>query len=104
MSRLLLYLAILIIGAFFGSKGLTKEKVLSKLELFQNVCLLFLLFIMGIRIGIDKNVLGSFFKLGYQAVVLSFFSILFSVLAVKSIKKFIEKDNKKENMSIKKGA
>ena len=92
--RLLLYLAILIFGAFIGFKGLASEKLHGKMNLIQTLCLLFLLFIMGIRIGVDKDVISSFGKLGYQAVVISIFSIVFSVVLVKAIRKYIVSEEK----------
>ena len=55
--RLILYLALLIIGGMIGYKDLISEKFNSKLGIIQNICLLFLLFIMGIRIGLDDNCL-----------------------------------------------
>lgn len=98
MHRLLMYLAILIIGAFIGARGISKKEFLGKLELIQNLCLLFLLLIMGIRIGIDKQVLSSFFELGYQALILSLCSIICSVLLVKIFKSYLEKSISKEKI------
>ncbi|QZY54174.1 LysO family transporter [Crassaminicella profunda] len=95
-TRLALYLFILAIGAFVGLKGKLKEQITSKMDTIQSLCLFFLLFIMGIRIGVDEKVLSSFFKLGYQAVILSAFSVFFSVLFVKCIKGYIVKDSKQE--------
>jgi uncharacterized membrane protein YbjE (DUF340 family) len=95
-TRLALYLFILAIGALVGLKGKLKEQIASKMDTIQALCLFFLLFIMGIRIGVDEKVLSSFFKLGYQAVILSAFSVLFSVVFVKCIKGYIVKDSKEE--------
>lgn len=92
--RLVLYLAILIFGAFIGFKGLASEKIHRRMNLIQTLCLLFLLFVMGIRIGVDKDVISSFGKLGYQAVVISIFSIGLSVVLVKSIRKYIVSETK----------
>ncbi|QXM06538.1 LysO family transporter [Crassaminicella indica] len=96
LTRLMLYLFILAVGAFIGLKGNLKEQITSKINTIQALCLLFLLFIMGIKIGVDKKVLSSFFKLGYQAVILSAFSVFFSVLFIKLIKGYIIKDIKQE--------
>ncbi|WP_199872915.1 LysO family transporter [Inediibacterium massiliense] len=91
VTRLLLYLFILGIGALIGFKGHLSEKLTSKLNFIQNLCLLFLLFIMGIRIGVDEKVLSSFFKLGYQALIMSVFAVLFSILCVKLVKGYVIK-------------
>ncbi|MBS4540035.1 LysO family transporter [Clostridium sp. D2Q-11] len=91
--RLILYLAIIFLGGIVGYKDLVHKTVVSKMNLIQSLCLLSLLFIMGIKIGGDKKVISSFFKLGYQAVIISVFSIALSVLFVMAIKKFvIDKD------------
>ncbi len=87
--RLLLYLAILLVGGFIGFKELANKKIISKLDHIQSGSLLFLLFIMGIRIGLDDKVISSFLKLGVQALVLSVFSIVFSVLLIKLVSKYI---------------
>ena len=87
--RLSLYLAILLIGGFIGYKELANKKIISKIDTIQSGSLLFLLFVMGIRIGLDDKVVSSFFKLGVQALILSFFSIVFSVLLIKLVSKHI---------------
>lgn len=91
-TRLLIYLGILIVGGFFGYKGYGSKKLDSKLGTIQTICLLFLLFIMGLRIGLDEKVISSFFELGFQALVISIFTITFSVLFVKLVKGFVLKN------------
>ena len=81
--RLSLYLSILVIGGVIGNKNIFSKKIMDKTNTLQTISLLGLLFIMGMRIGMDKKVIASFLKLGFQAIILSIFSILFSVLLVK---------------------
>lgn len=95
-TRLLLYLGILLIGALAGYKELGGKKLESKLNIIQIICLLFLLFIMGVRMGLDDKVISSFLELGFQAVVISIFTIAFSVLLVKLAKKLIVRNGEKE--------
>ena len=90
--RLLLYLGILLIGGFFGYKGYGGKKLDAKLGTIQSICLLLLLFIMGLRMGLDEKVISSFFELGFQALVISIFTISFSVLLVKLVKGFVIKN------------
>lgn len=94
--RLLLYLGILILGGLVGYKELGGEKLNSKLSIIQTICLLFLLFIMGIRMGLDDKVVSSFFELGFQAVIISIFTITFSVICVLVVRKYIVKREEKE--------
>lgn len=88
-TRLLLYLAILILGAYIGFKDKISDKLKKQLNNIQNICLLFLLFIMGIKIGIDENVINSFFSLGLKAVIMTLFTVGFSIIGVFIVSKFI---------------
>lgn len=87
--RLLLYLLLLLAGGIIGYNDLASEKLQSRLGKIQTICLLFLLFTMGIRIGLDENVVSSFFNIGFKAIILGVFSVLFSVLFVKLVRNFI---------------
>ena len=91
LTRLLLYLGILILGAYIGFKDKISGKLKSQLSNIQNICLLFLLFVMGIKIGIDENVINSFFSLGVKALIMSLFTIGFSIIGVFFVSKFILK-------------
>lgn len=98
LIRLAVYLSILAIGGLIGyKKGLRKE-IANKIDTIQVICLLFLLFIMGIRMGLDDKVISSFLKLGYQAVIISVFSIGFSVIFVRFVSKFISKNTEEEGL------
>lgn len=88
-TRLLLYLGILILGAYIGFKDKISDKLKGQLNNIQNICLLFLLFIMGIKIGIDENVISSFFNIGLKALVISIFTVSFSILGVFLVSKLI---------------
>jgi uncharacterized membrane protein YbjE (DUF340 family) len=72
----------LLIGGFIGHKNVLGTKIYAKLDILQTICLMVLLFIMGIRMGMDKKVVSSFGQLGIQAVVISFCTISFSIAFV----------------------
>ncbi len=90
--RILLYLAIIIAGGFLGYWDKLPKGLTSKLSRLQFFSLLFLLFIMGLNIGLNKEVVNTFFKLGYQAVVLSIMSIIFSIAGVRIVAGIITKN------------
>ena len=94
--NILLYLVIIVLGAFIGSKNLLKDSVIKKLDHIQTVALLLLLFIMGISIGMDKEVINSFATIGMQAMILAVFSVAFSILGVKMVSKKVLKEEKRE--------
>ncbi|MFZ5351151.1 MAG: LysO family transporter [Bacillota bacterium] len=85
--RILLYILIILTGAWLGYSGRLPEKVAGKLSKLQFMSLLLLLFIMGVNIGINREIIGTFHKLGIQALLLSVFSIIFSVAGVKLVSK-----------------
>ena len=93
--RILLYIFILLAGAFISSKGKISELVLKNLSKLQYACLLLLLFIMGVNIGINDQIISTFGKLGMQAIVLSLSSIVLSVAAVRLVTLF-ERRREKE--------
>ncbi len=88
--RILLYITLILIGSFVGSKNLFPEKLNKKLNFFQNICLFFLLGVMGYKIGISDEIFSNFNKIGISALIISFFSVVFSIIFVKiSCKKIV---------------
>lgn len=87
--RIILYISIILLGAILSGKGKLKEGFITKLSHFQLASLLILLFIMGVSIGINDQVIASFYRLGYQALVFAVSTIAFSVLFVKLTSKYI---------------
>ena len=87
--RLILYLGILVLGGFVGYKDKISEKLEANLDTIQSICLLFLLFVMGITIGINEEVMTNLFSIGLKAFIISIFTILFSIAFVYIIKRFI---------------
>ena len=83
--RILLYIFIIVVGALISSKGLLNKMVEKNLLKLQYASLLLLLFIMGVNIGINDQIITTFGKLGLQAIVLSFSSIVLSVAVVKLV-------------------
>ena len=81
---ILLYLIILLIGAYIGYKDNLKFLV-KQAGPIQNYALFFLLFIMGIKIGLDREIIYSFGKIGFQGMILALSSIIFSVAGVKLV-------------------
>lgn len=92
--RILLYIAIIFFGALLGARGRLSVKFTDKLSKFQFASLLLMLFIMGVNIGVNDDVVNGFYKLGMQAAVLSICSIAFSILFVKLVSGFVQRDRK----------
>ncbi len=88
-------LGILFVGAIFGYKDLINPKLDKNLGRIQNICLLFLLFMMGITIGINDEIVKNIFGIGVKAFVIAIFTILFSIVFVRIISKLLFKEDKK---------
>lgn len=82
ITQLLLYLLMLVIGAFIGFYNLHHRKLDQVLGKLQVVALLFILFVMGIRLGADREVTGAIGEIGFQALMIALGSVIFSVLFV----------------------
>ena len=87
--RLLLYLTVILLGVIIGVNGKIGDNLRKRLGSIQTACLLFLLFIMGVMIGMDKNVIESFFTIGYSAIIISFFTVSFSILGVWLVSSYV---------------
>lgn len=90
LLNLLLYIFILAIGIIVGYKEKGHKKLLERLDIFQILALIFLLFVMGLRIGADEQVIKSINVLGAKALLFAVMSIVFSVLFVWIIRKIMK--------------
>jgi len=88
-TRLLMYLVVIMLGALVGAKASLGDQLKKRLGSIQTSCLLFLLGVMGIKVGMDQGVVDSFFQIGYRAVVMSIFTISFSILGVFLVKRLV---------------
>lgn len=96
--RVLMYFAILFLGYILGKKDKISNELYKKLNTIQNICLFFLLFIMGIKIGLDETVINSFLSIGYKATIISLVTIIVTILITKAISKFIFSKKGEENI------
>lgn len=92
--RILLYIFIILAGAMISSRGMLSEMVEKNLSKLQYASLLLLLFIMGVNIGINDEIVSAFGRLGLQAIVLSLSSIVLSVIAVKLVSTYLKQREK----------
>lgn len=79
----------IVLGILIGMLIKLPKKLVSSLTVIQTSCLLFMLFFMGIKIGIDKSILQNLGVIGGKAIILAVASIIGSVLLVIPISKSI---------------
>lgn len=88
--RILLYFFLLAVGWLLSNKGYIHEKLIAKISNIQTLFLFLLIFIMGIRLGMNEQVVSSIGQIGFKSVIFTLFTAGFSVLFVFIIrKKFI---------------
>ena len=87
--NILLYIVLILIGGVLGNRRLLPEWVMKYMDQIQFICLLLLLFIMGVSIGLDEEVIRSFGTIGMQGIFFAVASIVFSVLGVKLIAPYV---------------
>lgn len=87
--KLLLYIVLLLIGMLMSKKNLFSEKVFASIGRAQMICLLVLLFAMGINLGMNDEILRSFAAIGFKGVFFGFITITFSVLFVHLLVRFV---------------
>lgn len=82
MGTIFLYIVIMLFGIFLARKNLIPEMLKTKIAHLQTAALVFLLGILGYKLGSDSNLLSSIHLLGFQALVIAVFAIIFSILFV----------------------
>lgn len=95
--KLLMYLGILCLGIIIGYKDLLGKALYKYLDIAQTIAVLSLLFVMGLRMGLDREVIDSIAKIGFSAGIIAVFAVGFSMLFVYAGRKlFLESSKKKE--------
>lgn len=90
--RILLYFGLLAIGWLLSNKGYIHDKLVGKISAIQTLFLFILIFIMGVRLGMNEQVVSSIGQIGFKAVVFALFTAGFSVIFVFLVRKKIITD------------
>lgn len=92
--RVLLYFGILAVGWLLSNKGKIPPNLMKKISSIQSIILFALIYIMGVRIGMDEQILTSIGQIGIKAFVFALATGAFSILFVYLLrKKFIADTN-----------
>lgn len=83
MSDIFIYICIILAGIFLVRKNLFPKNLLKRISLLQSLSLYLLLGAMGYKIGSDDMLIFNLHILGVKALVISIFTIIFSVIFVK---------------------
>ncbi|MEA5084584.1 MAG: LysO family transporter [Lachnospiraceae bacterium] len=88
----MIYIALsLMVGFVVGFKSNINEKMVKVNSRMQTLCLVLLIFVMGIGIGMNKEVLNNLSTLGLKAILFAVISIAGSVFVVYLFSFILEK-------------
>jgi Na+/citrate or Na+/malate symporter len=91
---IILYTFIISIGYLIGRKNIFPKSLEKRLSDLQNICLIFLLGIMGYKIGSNDEIIKKFGEIGITSLIVASFSVFFSIIFVKILCKGFKDKNK----------
>ncbi len=94
MKLLLLYLGIVVIGYFIGSAMRKNNKKIVHIGKLQSISIAILIVLMGMRLGVDKEVIQGIKAIGGTAFLLTLFVMGGSVLGFFVVRKILGIDKK----------
>ena len=92
LQSLALYIGVIALGVFIGSRKMVREKNLKWLGTLQTIALIFLILALGVEIGADEQVISSLGTIGLSALVVTLLALTGSVLAVFGVRKLMKLD------------
>ncbi|MCM1992251.1 LysO family transporter [Oceanirhabdus seepicola] len=88
-------LVVLLVGIIIGGSVKLSDKMKAYNSKFQFIGVVFLLFTMGVSLGLNKSILNNLKSIGIKSLVFAVLTSLFSVIMVYFTTKFILKGDKK---------
>ena len=88
---LILYLALVALGAFLGSRPQIQSLPMPWLGRFQTAALLLLIVTLGAELGANEEIVSSLASIGLNAFAITITSMVGSMLAVHALRKYILK-------------
>ncbi|MBR0171639.1 MAG: LysO family transporter [Lachnospiraceae bacterium] len=85
----MLYLGVAAIGAAAGRQIKKSGRSVAWSRQLQSVLVLVMLFLLGMRLGADREVISEIAGYGVTAVVLLLFALAGSILAIFLVRKFV---------------
>lgn len=91
LLNLVIYIALVAIGALLGSRRLWGEQTAYWLGKLQFVSLMILIITLGIKLGADDQVIASLGQIGFAALLITVFAMAGSIIAVTVLRRFVLK-------------
>lgn len=89
MADLALYLGIALLGYIIGSKINISHKILALTGKFQTAAIAVLVLAMGLRMGANQEVIKNIGSIGFYALVMTVFVLIFSVAALYIVRRLM---------------
>lgn len=94
LTSLAIYLALVALGAFLGSRPVLRSRPLPWLGRLQTAALLLLIVTLGAELGANEEITASLGVIGLNAFVITVTSMVGSMLAVHALRRYILKLDK----------
>ena len=94
LTSLVIYLALVALGAFLGSRPALRSRPLPWLGRFQTAALLLLIVTLGAELGANEEITASLGVIGLNAFVITVTSMVGSMLAAHALRRYILKLDK----------
>lgn len=91
LLNLALYLALVVLGAFLGSRPAVQSRPMPWLGRFQTAALLLLIVTLGAELGANDEIVTSLATIGLNALIITLTSMIGSLLAVHILRKHLLK-------------
>ena len=88
---LILYLALVALGAFLGSRPQIQSLPMPWLGRFQTAALLLLIVTLGAELGANEEIISSLGTIGLNALAVTLTSMVGSMLSVHALRKYLLK-------------
>ncbi len=89
MARLFLYLGVMALGVFLGSRKWMRSRTFPWIGKVQAVVLILLIFILGANVGSDQRVFDSLGTIGLSAAVITICTVVGSLLCVTLLRRLM---------------
>lgn len=91
LLNLVVYLALVVLGAFLGSRPAVQSRPMPWLGRFQTAALLLLIVTLGAELGANDEIVTSLATIGLNALIITLTSMIGSLLAVHILRKYLLK-------------
>ena len=91
LSNLAIYIGLVVLGAFLGSRRALRSRPLTWVSRLQFVALMILIVTLGVNLGANDEVVSSLGEIGLSALVITLFAMAGSLLFLSLLRRFVLK-------------